>query len=57
MRVIGPEVFDRFKAGREGTLWYYRRLSEVFVERLGERHPVVLELTASAGAMDNESPP
>jgi hypothetical protein len=30
---IGPEVFKRFTAGREGTLWYYRSLTEVFSQR------------------------
>jgi len=27
-------VFGRFKAGREGTLWYYGALSAVFSRRL-----------------------
>ena len=31
---IGPAVFERFTAGREGTLWYYRRLADTFT-RLG----------------------
>jgi (p)ppGpp synthase/HD superfamily hydrolase len=31
---IGPGVFERFTAGRDGTLWYYRSLADVFV-RLG----------------------
>lgn len=30
----GPAVFDRFNAGREGTLWYYEALAEVFARRL-----------------------
>lgn len=25
-----PAVFDRFTAGRDGTLWYYRQLAEIF---------------------------
>jgi (p)ppGpp synthase/HD superfamily hydrolase len=32
LRVEGPAVFDRFKAGRVGTLWYYRSLSSIFTE-------------------------
>ena len=36
VRAIGPDVFSRFKAGREGTLWYYGRLAEVFAERLDD---------------------
>jgi (p)ppGpp synthase/HD superfamily hydrolase len=31
LRQAGPSVFDRFKAGRTGTLWYYRALADVFV--------------------------
>lgn len=29
----GVKVFDRFKAGRDGTLWYYDALAEVFTLR------------------------
>lgn len=29
----GLSVFDRFSAGRDDVLWYYRRLSEIFSER------------------------
>lgn len=51
VRVLGPDVFSRFKAGREGTLWYYGRLAEVFAERLGDGHPLVRELSATVGEM------
>ena len=30
VRTHGLEVFDRFKAGQDGTLWYYRTLSDIF---------------------------
>lgn len=30
----GPEMFVRFNGGREGTLWYYETLVEVFSPRL-----------------------
>ena len=30
LREDGPEVWDRFTAGREGTLWYYRALVTAF---------------------------
>jgi (p)ppGpp synthase/HD superfamily hydrolase len=29
-RVVGKEVWERFTGGREGSLWYYRSLCEVF---------------------------
>ncbi len=28
--LIGPVIWDRFTGGREGTLWYYRTLSDTF---------------------------
>lgn len=31
--MIGPDVFKRFTAGRDGTLWYYRSLAEIFLCR------------------------
>jgi (p)ppGpp synthase/HD superfamily hydrolase len=32
LRAMGAAVFERFNAGREGTLWYYRRLADAFLE-------------------------
>jgi (p)ppGpp synthase/HD superfamily hydrolase len=29
-RQVGDEVWSRFKGGKEGTLWYYRRLVEEY---------------------------
>jgi (p)ppGpp synthase/HD superfamily hydrolase len=29
-RVLGDELWGRFTGGRDGTIWYYRSLSEVF---------------------------
>ncbi len=29
-RVEGNRVFERFKGGKDGTLWYYRALADVF---------------------------
>ena len=34
LRTHGPAMFDRFNAGRAGTLWYYRALADVFTRRL-----------------------
>jgi len=30
---IGPAVFERFTAKKEGTLWYYESLARIFAER------------------------
>ena len=51
MRSIGADVFTRFKAGRDGTLWYYGALLDVFGARLGEADPLVVELRAAVGDM------
>jgi GTP pyrophosphokinase len=37
LRVMGEALFDRFNGGRDGTLWYYDSLAEVF-EREGPEH-------------------
>ncbi len=34
LRAHGPAVWDRFTAGRDEQLWYYRALSQVFTERM-----------------------
>jgi (p)ppGpp synthase/HD superfamily hydrolase len=51
VRSIGADVFTRFKAGRDGTLWYYAQLLDVFGARLGETDPLVVELRAAVGDM------
>lgn len=32
-RTVGEAVWDRFKGGRDGTLWYYRTLADEFLAR------------------------
>ena len=46
---IGSDVFKRFKAGREGTLWYYRALADVFTRR---RAPMAVMLEAEVRQME-----
>jgi (p)ppGpp synthase/HD superfamily hydrolase len=46
---VGPDVFKRFKAGREGTLWYYRALADVFTRR---RAPMAVMLEAEVRQME-----
>jgi (p)ppGpp synthase/HD superfamily hydrolase len=36
IRLIGAQVFDRFTASREQTIWYYGRLAGLFARRLAE---------------------
>ncbi|MEW6322946.1 MAG: HD domain-containing protein [Acidobacteriota bacterium] len=51
----GDATFDKFsrEAGKAGTLWYYRALSEVFTERLGGR--LAAELARAVGELDGRS--
>lgn len=46
---IGPDVFNRFTTGREGTLWYYRSLAEIFERR---RAPMAVLLAAEVRQME-----
>lgn len=50
LRVHGPSMMGRFNAGREGTLWYYRRLSDAFARLLPGR--LAEELGRAVGEME-----
>lgn len=50
-RVVGDVVFDRFKAGRDGTVWYYRELAAIFSERLSASHPLSIELSTTVAQL------
>lgn len=55
LRAHGPAVWDRFTGKREGTLWYYRALADVFARALpgpgADRFAsVVAEMEALGGA-------
>ncbi len=39
LRRVGRDVFTRFNAGQEGTLWYYRELVKMFKTHADARHP------------------
>jgi (p)ppGpp synthase/HD superfamily hydrolase len=43
-RAIGESVWSRFNGGREGTLWYYRTLRDVFLRHKRNRLTRDLEL-------------
>lgn len=46
---IGLAVFDRFTAKKEGTLWYYRSLSQVFTDA---EVPMCEELAATVARIE-----
>ena len=51
---IGPTVFERFSAGPEDTLWYYRSLVDAFDERglEGEARALLEELRGVVGELE-----
>ena len=54
VRAVGPSALDRFRGGRQGTLWYYHTLVEVFKEAENSIHVdefarVVAEIERLAG--------
>ena len=49
LQSVGPTVFDRFSAGRDGTLWYYRQLAKIFS---GRRAPMAMQLDATVAEME-----
>ena len=55
-RQDGEKVWERFKGGREGTLWYYHALIEAFRER--GTSPLVEELARTVAELSRlASPP
>ncbi len=53
-RVLGPEIWQRFNGGQDGTLWYYRQVADVLLRTrpgplVDELHRAVVELERVAG--------
>jgi (p)ppGpp synthase/HD superfamily hydrolase len=46
-RAIGESVWSRFNGGRDGTLWYYRTLLDVFLQQPRNRITRELELAVN----------
>ena len=51
LELVGEKIFDRFKTGKEGTLWYYRALVGVFMER-GLYMKLVSEFDRTVGKIE-----
>ena len=49
LQSVGPTVFDRFSAGRDGTLWYYRQLAKILS---GRRAPMAMQFDATVAEME-----
>ncbi len=50
LRADGDSIWDRFNGGREGTLWYYRSLAELFQNISSS--PMAIELVRTVHRMD-----
>ena len=55
LRQIGPQLWSRFKGGRDGTLWYYRSLLELIQTR--QPSPLTNELDQVLVAIESWSKP
>ena len=50
-RAVGESVWSRFKGGREGTLWYYRTLLEIFLGHPQNR--ITRDFELAVGELDS----
>ena len=57
-REIGDELWDRFNAGKEGTLWYYSELAKVIKDRADGRFTrLAEEFSQTVDALISEAGP
>ncbi len=49
-RVVGDDLWKRFKGGREGTLWYYRAMADAMMEVFDS--PIARELERVVGEIE-----
>jgi (p)ppGpp synthase/HD superfamily hydrolase len=52
---IGDEIWKRFKGSKDGTLWYYRSLAEIFTQE--HPGPLAEELERVVGEMERMAGP
>lgn len=53
LRVWGDEIWQRFHAGRDGSLWYYRQVVDVLSQ--DSENPLIQELAQAAETLARES--
>jgi len=49
-RIVGEAVWQSFRGGREGTLWYFRRVVEILKQAHG--HPLAEELQRAVAELE-----
>jgi GTP pyrophosphokinase len=50
-RAVGESVWSRFNGGRDGTLWYYRTLLEIFLRH--KRNRITLDFGFAVGELES----
>lgn len=53
LALVGPPVWERFTAGRTGTLWYYSAVTEALAD--GWPHPLVHRLAGEVAELHEEA--
>ncbi len=53
LRVHGDSVFEKFQGKKEGTLWYYRALLDVFRKASSNPNPLVDELDRAVTELES----
>lgn len=51
---IGDDIWDRFNAGKDGTVWYYKRLAEEF-EKVWPENPLLPDFQALVQRMEHSA--
>lgn len=51
VRAFGPSVWENFRGGKEGTLWYYRSVVEIL--RQASENPLILDLEKRVSELES----
>lgn len=55
LQIHGPATLDRFRGGREGTVWYYRSVADALAS--GWEHFLLSELDATVRQVEAQTAP
>lgn len=51
LRTFGPSVWENFRGGRDGTLWYYRSVVDIL--RQASHNPLLVDLEKRVGELES----
>jgi GTP pyrophosphokinase len=49
---LGEDVWSRFRGGKEGLLWYFRSLVEIFRQTVTGHDPLIEELDRTVSELE-----